>query len=47
MNIVPIWLDDVRCAAGPGGSLEEMANHWRDKPAEKLNHCYHAGVGLR
>ena len=45
-DYVPIWLDDVRCAAGPGGSLEEMANHWRDKPAEKLNHCYHAGVGL-
>ena len=42
----PIWLDDVRCAAGPGGSLDPMANHWRTQPATLLHHCYHAGVGL-
>ena len=42
---VRIWLDDVRCAEGPGG-FPEMANHWRDKPATKLNHCYNAGVSL-
>ena len=41
-----IWLDDVRCAAGPGGSLDPMANHWRENPATMLHHCYHAGVGL-
>ena len=41
----PIWLDDVRCAAGPGG-FPEMANHWRDSEATLLHHCYHAGVGL-
>ena len=32
------WLDDVRCAAG--------STHWTGKPATKLHHCYHAGVGL-
>ena len=45
---VPIWLDDVRCAGtvGDDGMLE-MANHWRgSKATTKLNHCYHAGVGL-
>ena len=44
----PIWLDDVRCAGtvGDDGFLV-MANHWREgKSATKLNHCYHAGVGL-
>ena len=41
----PIWLDDVRCAAGLGG-FPEMANHWRDSEATLLHHCYHAGVGL-
>ena len=40
-----IWLDDVRCAAGPSG-FPEMANHWRDSEATLLHHCYHAGVGL-
>ena len=42
----PIWLDDVRCAAGPGGSLDPMANHWRNQPATMLHHCYNAGVSL-
>ena len=46
-DYVPIWLDDVRCAGTVGdGGFPEMANHWRKNPAEKLNHCYHAGVGL-
>ena len=37
----PIWLDDVRCAAG--------STHWRGEgtePPTALHHCYHAGVGL-
>ena len=42
MSVAPasqeIWLDDVRCAAG--------STHWTGKPATKLHHCYHAGVGL-
>ncbi len=42
----PIWLDDVRCAAGPGG-FPQMADHWRTgKPATMLHHCYNAGVSL-
>ena len=34
----PIWLDDVRCAAG--------STHWRDHEPTALHHCYHAGVSL-
>ena len=44
-DYVPILLDDVRCAAGPGG-FPDMANHWRGKPATMLHHCWNAGVGL-
>ena len=43
-----IWLDDVRCAGTVGDDgLLDMAIHWRgSKATKKLNHCYHAGVGL-
>ena len=34
----PIWLDDVRCAAG--------STHWTGSPPTGLQHCYHAGVSL-
>ncbi len=34
----PIWLDDVRCAAG--------STHWTGTPPTQLHHCYHAGWGL-
>ena len=34
----PIWLDDVRCAAG--------STHWTGVPPTQLHHCYHAGWGL-
>ena len=34
----PIWLDDLRC--------EEGGNHWTGKPATRLDHCFHAGIGL-
>ena len=33
----PIWLDDLRC--------EEGGTHWTGKPAERLDHCFHAGIG--
>ena len=34
----PIWLDDVRCAAG--------STHWTGTPPTQLHHCYNAGWGL-
>ena len=33
----PIWLDDLRC--------EEEGTHWTGKPATRLDHCFHAGIG--
>ena len=36
-SIVPIWLDDLRCHAGSA--------HWTGDGPQRLDQCYHAGLG--
>ncbi|MDE0669548.1 MAG: SwmB domain-containing protein, partial [bacterium] len=37
-DIVPIWLDDLRCHAG--------STHWTGDTPSRLDQCNHAGIGL-